>query len=351
MEGGLPSGPYEVDSWYFNEIVLPYDFDPEAKCPLWLETLKDILPKTAKDDRRRQVLQEFAGYLLLLDCRFEKMLLLCGLGGNGKSTVTETLQDMLGVQNYSKIALEVLGQQFHQWSLKGKLANFSGELSFLGKVNEGLLKPIISGEEIEADRKHKPVVKFRPMAKLICSTNELPQIQDSTDGMWDRLVAIPFEERIRGTKKEDKSRKAKLKDELPGIFNWALAGLKRLLKQQGFTKCAKCEAYLNQHRKDSDTVRLFVSECCEKEADWVMYSQPLYEFYRYYAMETGHKPVSDGHFGKRLKRLNWVKDRETKGKRRPFYKDMKLSGIGLLYHNRGVEREKLKGVVSRCVKK
>jgi hypothetical protein len=47
------------DPRYFNEIVLPYDFAPDAQCPLWLQTIKEILPKKSKPDKRRMVLQEF----------------------------------------------------------------------------------------------------------------------------------------------------------------------------------------------------------------------------------------------------------------------------------------------------
>ena len=255
------------DSQYFNEVALPYDYDPKAKCTLWLETLKDILPETGKDDNRQLVLQEFMGYSLLPDCRFQKMIILYGEGGNGRSTITDPWEAMLGDENVSDVPLEALGAEYRLWSLKGKLANFSGELQYLGKMHEGLVKRVVSGEPIEANHKFKPPAKFRPFAKLIINTNDMPQIQDTSDGTWDRLITMPFEVRIRGTDKEDKQRVPKLKKELPGIFNWALKGLKRLLKQGHFTPCAKCAAFLNEHRTDSDTVRLFVARAARRSRD------------------------------------------------------------------------------------
>ncbi len=336
-----------VDSRYFNTVKLPYDFDPKAKCPLWQETLKQILPRTSPDDRRRMVLQEFTGYTLASDCRFEKCLVLCGRGGNGKSTVVEPWQAMLGADNYSRISLEDLGKQFRNYQLLGKLANFSGEMSYLGKIQEGMLKPIISGEEIDADRKFKDPIKFRPQAKIVVNTNELPQIQDPTEGMWDRLIIVPFERRIRGTAMEDPLRKAQLLEELPGIVNWALRGLARLLNNGRFSPCCKCEALHNRHRTESDTARMFIQECCEQQAGWKMFSEPLYQFYRYYAIATGHKPVSSCQFGKRMRAQGWLKVRETTKKRRLYYRDMRLSPAGESIHGRALEKGILTDVLCR----
>jgi P4 family phage/plasmid primase-like protien len=347
IKGDKPPALLEHDSRYFGEVVLPYDFDPAAKCPLWLATLKDILPKTAGDDRRRLVLQEFFGYTLLSDCRFNAMLILYGEGGNGRSTVTEPWEAMLGEENVSDVALEALGSEYRLWSLKGKLANFSGELQYLGKMHEGLVKRVVSGETIDANRKFKAPAKFRPFAKLVVNTNDLPQIQDTSDGTWDRLVTMPFEVRIRGTDKEDKQRVPKLKTELPGIFNWALKGLKRLLAQGHFTPCAKCQTFLNSHRIDSDTVRLFAAECCEEEEGWKTFSVPLYQFYNYYCTTTGRKPVAESEFGRRLKRLDWQKDRETDGARRLFYANRKLSATGLTHHDRAAEKHAYFGTITR----
>lgn len=320
-----------ISSRYFNEIVLPYDFDRKAKCPLWVDTLKDILPRTSKSDNRVRVFQEFMGYSLLQDCRFQKMLAMIGKGGNGKTTVVKTWQAMLGKANFSAVPLEVLGDEHRQYSLQGKLVNFSAEFPYLGRVHEGMLKSLVSGEEIEVNRKFKPPVMIHPFAKLVIHANDLPQIQDPTEGTWDRLITIPFDVRIRGTNQDDKNRVDNLNQELPGIFNWAVAGLKRLLEQGHFTACAKCQTFLGEHRTESDTVRLFVAECCQVEKDWVTFSIPLYQFYKFFCTATGRKPVSDSEFGKRMAQLSWKKERETSGKRRLYFKGMSLSQTGVNY--------------------
>jgi len=107
----------DYDSRWFNEVVIPYPFEPAAKCPLWLKTIKEILPRKSKTDRRLEVLQEFFGYALLHDCRFQKFLVMIGDGGNGKSTITETWQAMLGEENVSAVGLESLGDDYSDRSV------------------------------------------------------------------------------------------------------------------------------------------------------------------------------------------------------------------------------------------
>jgi P4 family phage/plasmid primase-like protien len=323
-----------VDSSYFNEVVLPYDYDPAANCPIWTQTIKGILPVTGDGDKRRLVLQEFMGYSLLPDCRFQKMLAAIGEGGNGKTTVMKTWQAMLGTANFSSVPLEVLGNEHRQFSLKGKLTNFSAEFPYLGRVNEGLLKSLVSGEEIEVNRKFKSPVKIRPYAKLVVHANEMPQIQDPTEGTWDRLIAMPFKEHIRDTDKDDKQRPEKLVAELPGIFNWALKGLKRLLNQGHFTYCAECAAFLAQHRTECDTVRQFLSDCCQKDSKRETYSEPLYEVYKLYTENTGRKPLALPHFGRRMKAMKWVKGRASDPSRKPVYKGLCMSSNGEDYVER-----------------
>jgi len=325
ISGHGPPKLISVDSRYFNQVALPYAFDPKATCKLWVKTLTDILPKSAKADNRRLVLQEFMGYSLLFDCRFQKFLVLLGDGGNGKTTVTETWQAMLGDVNYSSVPLDALGHDFRLWSLKGKMANFSGELPYLGKVNEGLLKRVVSGEEIDVNRKHKTPEKFRSRAKLIVNTNELPQIRDATLGTWDRLLAIPFDRRIRGTKKEDKQRTARLQDELSGIILWAIKGLKRLLTNGNFTACAKCDALTRQHRTESDSVLQFAQDCCAVNKKFATYSVPLYGVYKLWCERTTRKPVAEPEFGRRMKRAGWHKVRESVGTRKPAYINMVIT--------------------------
>jgi P4 family phage/plasmid primase-like protien len=315
------------DPAFFTQVVLPYEYNPQAACPLWRETINDILPQEDADDNRQQVLQEFAGYCLLCDCRFQKFLIMLGPGGNGKSTIEHGLRAMLGDSNWEAIPLDVLGNEFRLMSLRGKLANFSGELSYLSRVNEGLLKRVVSGEPIDVNRKYKDPIKLKTAAKLIVNTNEVPSINDASQAIWDRIIMMLFTQRLRGAKTEDKTRPQRLEAELPGIFNWALAGLIRLLTENRFTDCSKCAAAADAHRRESDSVLEFLDECCAASSDTCTESRVMYELYRVFAASRGRKPVANNEFGKRLKSAHpeWSKRRLPEGERENVYTGVTLS--------------------------
>lgn len=326
----------------FNTTTLPYDFDPGAQCPLWLETLNAILPPVSDDDHRIEVLQEFMGYTLLPDCRYEKFLTLHGNGANGKSTVMTTWKAMLGVDNVSHVALDRFGTEFHLAQLEGKLANMSSDLNHVDSFAEGVLKQLTSGEPLQVNVKYKDPYAMRTTAKLIFGANELPTINDRSDGVWRRLIAMPFlvrfTERTAGPNQSghdqldgqqsraDTERTTRLQRELPGILNWALAGLRRLLDQGGFTACGVCAASLAAHRELSDPFRLFAAECLEVRPDAGAYTALTYEVYKAFCLRNGSKPLGNSRFGARILGMSGVdKDRDGTGRRHWYYRGLALN--------------------------
>lgn len=124
-------------------------------------------------------------------------------------------------------------------------------------MQEGLLKQLVSGEPTQVNIKHQSPVTMYPSAKLVFSTNYLPPFTDTSDGIWRRMLVIPFHERF-GEDRCDLHRTEHLCQELPGILNWALVGAQRLLQQGAFTRCAVCDQACCEHRHDSDPFRQFI---------------------------------------------------------------------------------------------
>ena len=114
----------------------------------------------------------------------------------------------------------------------------------LDKVAEGQLKAFVSGDLMEFEYKFKTPFSAKPTARLILSTNNPPMFSDKTDGVWRRMlllrcsVQIPESERVAGMDSVEWWRDA---GELPGILNWAIAGLVQLRKQGRFIVPAECQ--------------------------------------------------------------------------------------------------------------
>jgi len=283
---------------WLNLSVLPYVYNPKTRCPRWLRFLDQVLDG---DEQRIRVLQEMFGYCLLRDSRFQKFFILQGDGGNGKSVILDVLKAMLGDENVSPLSLSNLGNNFMLAQLEDKLANIYTDLSDNQIIEEGHLKALSCGESVNADYKFKMPRAMRTTAKLIFSTNDPPAVRDKSEGVWRRLILIPFEVSIPESK-QDRKLAEKLKVELPGIFNWAVEGLRRLLDQNGFSTSIKCEQALQQLRRESDPVLAFLEEQVVAYRGESVSAAKVYRRYRKWAKRQGHRVLNESAFGRALQR-------------------------------------------------
>ena len=313
------------DPRLFATSCLEFEYSPDAACPLWLETLLGIFPCRHPNDHRIAVLQEFMGYCLMpWEMSLEAFAIFVGGGSNGKSTILNAITHMLGKSNVSHVALEGFGKDAHVFEMDGKMANIAYEMHRLQRVEEGTLKALVSGEPRQVDRKYKRPVTMYPSAKLIFATNNFPPFADTSNGVWRRTIALPFEHQFSGDN-DDKTRKDRVLDELPGIFCWSLEGALRLMRQQRFTDCAVCDLARSEYRTDSDPFLQFVDECCEIIPTYGISCSDLYRAYHDYCLNNGRSPKGSSEFGKQLVRLPGVpgtpgitKDRFRTGSYRPW---------------------------------
>ena len=305
------------DPRWFGTSVLPFAFDPDATCEQVKKFLYQVLERNpttgkalTKGDRRLQVLQEWLGYSLLPDGRFQKFLLMVGEGSNGKGVIQNLWVRMLGEQNVAHVSLDQLSERFALQPLLGKMANVCGDLCEIDAVAEGVLKRLTGQDNITVDVKNRPAVTMAPTVKLVFATNTLPRFADKSRGVWRRLAAMPFRVVIPDAE-QDETFGDKLGAELPGILNWALAGLHRLLQNGRFTACVVCAAAAKKHQLDCDPVAQFVDEGGIHPPPpgggtlWVPVDT-LYQKYREWCDEGGYKPKSRGRFNSDIAKLEGV---------------------------------------------
>jgi len=302
----------------FSEIVLPYEHDQQADCPLWRQTLEEIFPRAGEGDHRICVLQEFIGWTLIHgDTSFEKFLILVGDGANGKSTILRIWEQLLGSDNVSHVPLEALSSEFRLFDMMGKLANVAADMNRMDKVQEGMLKALTSGDRMQVNRKNKDPITMRPTARLIFATNTLPPITDRSNGVWRRMTAMPFMMQFAGEDR-DLNRADRLLDELPGIFNWAVEGARRLYRQNDFTQCSVCQACVDEHRVASDPFLQFREDELLLGPDYRIPSDQLYQHYVEFCQRNGRLPKNSREFGKQVRALEGVERRRLGGRGRPY---------------------------------
>lgn len=322
----LKNGLYDIDTNtllphtpdYVSIMQAPVAYDPDARCPRWSQFLDEV---TKADPEQQAILQQFAGYCLTSETKYEKSLILVGPGGNGKGRYANVLRSLVGRENTSTINMHTLNERFGLSGLFGKKLNIIDEIS--GHYFESdNIKQIISGEPMSAEIKNKQErLEFRPTAKILFTVNDLPRLNDTTEGIYRRFIIMAFdqvfreqEDTERNVKVRDADLETKLTQELSGIFNWAIEGLISLRENKGFSVTSKNLSQLEAYRRENSPLAEFLDQEYQVENNVSSLLQTIYSNYRQYCEKNGYKPKTVNNVGKELSTMGFKKeviDRKT----------------------------------------
>ena len=280
--------------------AVPYDFNPDAHAPVFYDFLMSTIPVAAP------FLQEFAGYSLTVDTRLELAVWLYGPPGSGKSTLIEALWAALGPRAGVLGLADIQRSQFALADLPGKTLVVATEQPAEYIKSTDVLNAIISGEKIRVEQKYKPAYVVIPRAKILWAMNDLPRIKDANSGLFRRVKVVPFP---KLDVKPDPAVKKQIKGEGPGILVWALEGLRRLRERGHFEIPEIVREATDEFRISSDVPRMFVEEACiTSDADSCEeQAKVLYDWYRNWCLDNGHKPMSSTAIAKEWRRLGFSK--------------------------------------------
>jgi putative DNA primase/helicase len=291
---------YDLCFDYLMTISIPVKFNPDAKMPLIEKFLKEILHE---DDI--PIIQELTGYLLYRSYKFQKAFMFCGDGCNGKSTLINLFKKFLGDKNTSGVSLQDLTfQRFAREKLINKLANLYSDISSDAIQQTGIFKMLTGEDSIFADRKFREPIEFYNTAKLIFSCNKLPDAIDDSDAYFRRWVIIDFPNKFDGEKcDENLLDKLTTEDELSGLLNWALEGLKRLLNNHKFSNSKTTEEIKSDYIRRASPVRAFINDCLDIVIGERVNKTELYDSYRDYCNIKGYDVLANNVFPIRLKQF------------------------------------------------
>jgi len=308
----LESGMFDLSSGdlgrhdrdFFATHMLPIDFDPEniADCPTW----KRCLEQWMGDDETVREAQKFAGYCLTRETRYEKMLILYGPGGDGKSTFMNVLRALIGPENCSHVPMGKLEEQFYLSRLVDKLINMSTEVEQRA-MQSMEIKAIVSGDPISAAFKNQDPFDFTPFCKLVYSTNRLPKMLDNSDGFFRKILLIEFSGQFVKRGEADIFLMDKLIEELPGIFAWALAGLV-MLREEGFTESDAMQKSLCDYKRINNNVLYYIEQHVEIDPAGKAIKSEVYEDYAKRCRAWNLMPLGEPQF--RLEFLRLLRERD-----------------------------------------
>lgn len=305
--------------------VCPTMFDPDAICDLWADAVLKIF-----DGKRllAEYFQRLCGYCLSGEVNETILPLFHGAGSNGKSLIMEVIREVMGTDYAGVGTDELLIAGTHKSHPTYLAALFAKRLVTLaetpegGRLNETQIKRLTGGDKIAARRMKEDFWEFAPTHKIWLATNHKPEVKGTDHGIWRRLRLIPFTVRFWDADKgetgpeelrADKSLKARLLREAPGILAWMVRGCLEW-QQGGLSEPEEVLLATESYRIEQDTVAAFIRERCRHNPSDKCRAGDLYQAYRMWLEAAGErgKPMTLRRFGESMRDRGYQK-KESNG--------------------------------------
>ena len=290
-------------------------YDPHASCPQWITFLGQIF---AGDQELISFVQRLFGYCLIGKVTEQVIVILYGTGANGKSTLLRLIRALTGDYSYHCrpevfVAKRNDSQGFELVPLAGARVVTASETTSGRRLDEALIKEMTGGEPINCAPKYGDFFTYQPVFKPLLATNHKPEIRGVDEGIWRRIMLLPFAVTIPKQKRDEKL-PGKLEQELSGILNWALAGLSAFLTQ-GLDPPEAVQAATAIYRTDQDVLGSWIDDNCDIGPEVSDEYSVLYRDYVSWCEKNKEEVVSKARFSSSLDERGCVSHRGTKGKR------------------------------------
>lgn len=276
---------------------IEHDYDPKARCPTWLKTLHLAFngDKELIDYFKRSV-----GYSISGDTS-EQCFFICwgSEGNNGKSTMLEAIQDILG-DDYATISdAKVISSKETDNYVMGSLAKLNkirfvsiNEFGENAVLDEELIKQLTGGDTLQAKILYMDPFAFKPIFKLWVRANAKPIVHGTGNAFWRRVKLIPFEHAIPPEHRKPRTIiDAALRKEAEGIIAWMVEGFQEWKNDGGLRDPQKVVNAAAVYRSESDSVNTFFDECIEMAPGKDLPKSILYSTFRDWSQTNGVKWV------------------------------------------------------------
>jgi putative DNA primase/helicase len=286
----------EFSPFYHSRNQISIHFDPKAECPQFLEFLSQSMES---DDV--ELFQKYFGMTLLGHNFAQRLLILYGIGGAGKTTLVKIVQGIIDPINCYELRTQHLGERFESFRYKGKILLTGADVPGDFLMNEGAshLKAIVGGDPISVEGKglnDSFNIEGNFPIMLTCNSRLRIRLQEDEKAWKRRLLIIEFKNNSIQKKIPDYHR-VLISEEGSGILNWALQGLIKI--QQDFKIDGELKLSDSQLKRvdsllsESDSLRRFLTECVQKDTESSLTKKEIFEKYGEYCAEQSWNPLPE----------------------------------------------------------
>lgn len=250
------------------------------------------------DEDTKQLLYEIVGTTLVRRNIFSKFFICYGQGQTGKSTFLRLIGNLLGQENTAYLALNDLEEQFMPINLFGKLANLGDDIPYYIRETANL-KKLVTGEEFEAQVKHRDSVHFSNFATFVFTTNKLPEVSDRTSGFYRRFMIVELNNKV--TNPDPFFFERLTEQDYEYLLTTAIDKLMAAMKKNKLTETADSIRKLEEYRQEQSSVLMFLSEFkYDREKLDHKPCMEVFKEYEAYCKDTGFKPLKKVNFDREL---------------------------------------------------
>jgi putative DNA primase/helicase len=277
-------------------------FAEDATCPKWLRFLDQIF---INDTETIECVQRLLG-CTLLGLATEEILIICyGHGSNGKSVFSNVVHKIMGGYAITAPPSLLTARRQDDTGPRNDLAALAGaryvsinEMQAGDRLDEQVVKMLAGREPISARFLHQEFFEFTPSFTPWLRTNHKPIITGLDDGIWRRLVLLPFNRKFTDDEK-DPALEQKLLDEQDAILMWMVEGAKLYL-QDGIKLSPRMRSELGTYRSESDLLGEFLADQTTTVPTGKAPQSLVYSSYRAWCDDCGVRPLSKKTFTQRL---------------------------------------------------
>ncbi len=290
------------DPKYYFKSKLPIHYNSKADCPKIKKFFEEILY-----DDDVLLMQEWIGFNLYNLYFEKKAIILFGDTNTGKTITIDLLSKFIGEKNTTSLSLQQIsyGKSFDLLDLKDKYSNVYDDLGDKDINDTGGFKIATGGSSITGEEKFGDRIKFRTFSKLTFATNKIPATKDvDDDAYYLRWMPIRLDNQI-SIKDQDKFLIQKLttKEEISGLFNWAIKGFNRLIKNNGFSFEKNVNEIKNIMQRSSHHLTAFAQDCLEEKIGNKITKEEMFSVYLKWCKKQKVTNFSKDKLGKNLSRF------------------------------------------------
>ncbi len=277
-----------------SEIVrsrFPVAYRPDAPTPqIWLRFLGELL-----DHEDIPCLQEYIGYCLIPSNKGQRMMIIKGNGGEGKSQIGTVLSRLFGCNAKNGSVGKVSENRFARADLEHIHLMIDDDMRMEALKQTNYVKSLVTAQDrMDLEKKGMQSYQGWMVARLLAFSNgDLQSLYDRSDGFYRRQLILTTKEKP-ANRRDDPDIAAKMCGELEGILLWAFGGLQRLAgNHYQFTESERSRESRCAVKRDANNVILFMesSGYIELAPDKMISSKELYRIYRIWCEENAMTPL------------------------------------------------------------